>query len=280
MLSDQSVDRRWLVRKLNNNKILLVADLHLGFDVEWFGRGLWTKKPNWSLEIINDLKKDILKLRPSHLIICGDLEHQFRLRKPEEGENSEIHLSEEVRNSILNEFKTEILGIPDMQVILVQGENDNTFYEELEDSCLILPSEGKSLFNNQLGVFHGHLPPYKEVVFASEIILGHLHPEIEIQDDLQIRHKFPVFLKLQIPREDLFSLFHFPFELEEIGMIDTVPITILPTYNHFLTGYVMNIVGGGKKRHKLFPVLRSLLHHPNAQIQMTDGIDLGLLSDI
>ncbi|MHA1976860.1 MAG: hypothetical protein ACW98I_08185, partial [Candidatus Hodarchaeales archaeon] len=104
MLSDQSVDRRWLVRKLNNNKILLVADLHLGFDVEWFGRGLWTKKPNWSLEIINDLKKDILKLRPSHLIICGDLEHQFRLRKPEEGENSEIHLSEEVRNSILNEF--------------------------------------------------------------------------------------------------------------------------------------------------------------------------------
>ncbi|MHA1978039.1 MAG: hypothetical protein ACW98I_14120 [Candidatus Hodarchaeales archaeon] len=258
MLSDQSVDRRWLVRKFNKNKVLLVADLHLGFDVEWFGRGLWTKKPNWSLEIINDLRKDILKLRPSHLIICGDLEHQFRLRKPEEGENSEIHLSEEVRNSILNEF----------------------FYEELEDSCLILPSEGKSLFNNQLGVFHGHLPPYKEVVFASEIILGHLHPEIEIQDDLQIRHKFPVFLKLQIPREDLFSLFHFPFELEEIGMIDTVPITILPTYNHFLTGYVMNIVGGGKKRHKLFPVLRSLLHHPNAQIQMTDGIDLGLLSDI
>jgi hypothetical protein len=42
----------------------------------------------------------------------------------------------------------------------------------------------------------------------------------------------------------------------------------------------MNIIGGGKKRHKPYPILRSILHHPNAQVKMTDGIDIGLLTDI
>ncbi len=280
MLSDQSVDRRWLVRNFNEKKVLLVADLHLGFDVEWFGRGLWTSKPSWSLEIIKNLRDDILKIHPSHLVVCGDLEHHFRLKKKKEMEDSHIILPEEVSETIITSFRNEILRIPNLEVILVQGENDVSFYQELEDSCQILPSEGKSLFDNQLGIFHGQIPPFKKIVFTSEIILGHLHPEIVLKDDLQIRHKFPVYVKLQVPREDLFLLFQFPFELEEIGMVDMAPITILPAYNHFLSGYVMNIVGGGRKRHKSYPILRPLLHHPNAQVQMTDGIDLGLLADI
>ena len=277
MLSDQSIDRRWLVRKYDDNKVLLVADLHLGFDVEWFGRGLWTNKPSWSIEILNNLKQDILRLRPSHVIIC---EHHYRLRITKEKDIRTIILSEDVRETILHEFRTEILGIPDLEVIILQGENDVSLYKELGDSCRILASEGTALFNNQLGIFHGHIPPFKEIVFTSEIILGHLHPEIVLTDDLQIKHKYPVFLKLQIPREDIFQLFQFPFELEEIGMVDSVPITILPTYNHLLSGYVINIIGGGKKRHKSYPILRSILHHPNVEVQMTDGIDLGLLLDI
>ncbi|MHA1993717.1 MAG: hypothetical protein ACW97Z_04190 [Candidatus Hodarchaeales archaeon] len=280
MLSDQSIDRRWLVRTYDENKVLLISDLHLGFDVEWYGRGLWTKKPSWSLEIIQNLRNDVLKVKPSHLIICGDLEHHFRIRRKKEGESSHIIIPEEVKSSILRNFQTQILEIPDLDVILVQGENDASFYQQLEDKCQIVSSEGISFFNNQLGIFHGQLPPYKEIVFASEIIVGHLHPEIELKDDLQIRHKFPVFLQLQLPREDLFPLFQFPFELDEIGMVDMVSITILPTYNHFLSGYVMNIIGGGKKRHKPYPILRSILHHPNAQVKMTDGIDIGLLTDI
>jgi metallophosphoesterase superfamily enzyme len=280
MLSNQSIDRRWLVRNYGENKALLVSDLHLGFDVEWHGRGLWTKKPIWSFEILQNLRKDILKTTPSHLIICGDLEHHFRIRRIRDGQDSFIILPEEVRNSILHEFKSQILGIPDLKVILIQGENDVSLYKELEDYCQIVPSEGKSFFDNQLGIFHGQISPYKEIVFASEIILGHLHPEVELKDDLQIRHKFPVFLHLQIPREDLFPIFHFPFELDEIGMVDMVSITILPTYNHFLSGYVMNMLGGGKRRHKPYPILRSILHHPNAQVKMTDGIDLGNLMDI
>ncbi len=279
MLTDHPIDRRWLVRNFNGNKVLFVSDLHLGFDVEWFGRGLWTTKPNWSIEIIRNLRNDILKIRPTHLIICGDLEHHFRIRKKKNEENH-ILIPEDVQSTILHEFRSKILEIPDLNIFLVQGENDISIYQELAETCKILPSEGTPLFNNQLGVFHGNISPFKEIVFTSEIILGHLHPEIELKDDLQIRHKYPVFLRLSTPREDLFTLFHFPFELEEIGMVDLVPITILPTYNHFLSGYVVNIIGGGKRRHKSYPILRPILHHSDTRIQMTDGIELGLLIDL
>ena len=90
MHPDQSLDRRWLVRNYNDNKVVLVSDLHLGFDVEWHGRGFWTKKPILSLEILQNLRKEILKLAPSHLIICGDLEHYYRIRnkKREQGSHN------------------------------------------------------------------------------------------------------------------------------------------------------------------------------------------------
>ncbi len=279
MNSDQYLDRRWLVRNYNGNKVLFVTDLHLGFDVEWFGRGLWTTKPSWSIEIIKNLRDDILKVVPSHLVICGDLEHHYRIRKIKD-KDPQISLSNEIREAILQAFRREILEIPGLEVIIIQGENDVTLLQELTDSCHIIPSEGKPLFNNQLGIVHGHISPFKEIVFSSEIILGHLHPEIELVDDLQIKHRYPTYLKLHIAREDLFSLFQFPFEFEEIGMVDLVPITILPTYNHFLSGYVINIAGGGKRRHKQYPLLRPILHHPDLQVQMTDGIELGRLIDL
>ncbi len=75
MLSDVPIDRRWLLRKYDNNRVLIVSDLHLGFEVEWFGRGLRVYDPTWSINIIKALRKDILEIKPSHLVICGDLEH-------------------------------------------------------------------------------------------------------------------------------------------------------------------------------------------------------------
>ncbi len=63
-------------------------------------------------------------------------------------------------------------------------------------------------------------------------------------------------------------------------MIEIVPITVLPTYNHYLPNYQLNKINGGKKLHKPFPFLKTILRHQELMVQMTDGINLGFLQDL
>jgi metallophosphoesterase superfamily enzyme len=274
------LDRRWLLRKYGDNSVLIVSDLHLGFEVEWFGRGIRTNDPNWSIEIIKVLKKDILKIKPTHLLICGDLEHHYSIKSKKQGKKAIIEIPTEMSDTIINRMKTEILSIKNLEKIIICGENDLSIFQELKNECQILPSSGKGLFDNQLGAFHGDSIPFKDIVFSSDIVLGHVHPIIEMRDELQIKHQFPVFVKLDLLREDIFSLFDFPFEFEEVGMVDLTSIRILPAYNPYLSGYLLNKTDGGRKLHKPFPAIKKILRHPEVQVQLTDGVDLGLLSDI
>lgn len=280
MLSDIPYDRRWLLRKYGDNKVLIVSDLHLGFEVEWFGKGLRVYDPNWSIEIIKTLRKEILEIKPTHLLICGDLEHYYRIKNKKKGKKTIIEIPPEMSNSILQQIKSDILSVKDMETIIITGEHDISLYQKLKNECQIHQSSGRGLFNNQLGVFHGDTYPFKDIVFSSDIVLGHVHPVIEIRDELQIKHQFPVFVKLDLLREDIFALFNFPFEFEEVGMIDLTSIKILPAYNPYLPGYLLNKIDGGTKLHKYFPAIRKILRHPDVQVQLTDGVDLGLLSDI
>ncbi len=280
MLSDVPIDRRWLLRKYDDNKVLIVSDLHLGFEVEWFGRGLKVHDPTWSIDIIKTLRRDILEIKPSHLLICGDLEHHYSIKSKKKGKKPIVEIPIEMYNSILQHIKSDILSINDLEIIIISGENDISLHQELKNDCKILPSSGRGLFNGQLGAFHGDNFPFREIVFSTDIVLGHVHPVIEIKDDLQVKHQLPVFVKLELLRENIFSLFNFPFEFEEVGMVDLTKIKILPAYNPHLPGYLLNKIDGGKRLHKPFPAIRKILRHPDVQVQLTDGIDLGLLSDI
>ena len=277
--SSESLDRRWIARKFGEEKVLIISDLHLGFEIEWFGRGLISKVPNWSYEIINKLKNDISKTNPNYLIICGDLEHRYSIRAKRK-EKTIVDIPEDIKNLIIQKFNTEIVQIPNIEIYIVLGENDGYWHQELNDKCRIFPSEGLPLFDHRLGVFHGNISPFREIVFTNEIFCGHVHPSVVIKDEFNIKHEFPIFARLSLSREDLFPLFNFPFDLEEIGMVESVPITILPTYNHYLPNYCLNIIGGGKKLHKPFPFLKPILRHPSLTVQMTDGVNLGFLQDI
>ena len=149
---------------------------------------------------------DILDIKPSHLVICGDLEHHYSIKNKKKGKNSIIEIPTEMSNSILQHIKSDILTIDGLEIIIISGENDISFHQELKGECKIFPSSGGGLFSNQLGVFHGDNFPYKEIVFSSDIVLGHVHPVIEIRDELQVKHQLPVFVKLELLREDIFSL--------------------------------------------------------------------------
>ena len=280
MIKEKAIDRRYLLRKYNNSKILLIADLHLGFEAEWLHKGLDIREPNWSFRVIDRLKEDIETTVTNHLIILGDLEHSFTHFKGSSGRKNGVWVSNKwLREKALAYFMEQIVKIDGLKVSLIRGNQDTSFMESLQQQVEIFPKKEASLFG-QLGVFHGHKNPGESVLFSSEIMLGHVHPTIELIDELKIKHKFPVFAKVTVSREEVFQLFNFQLELEEIGLIDQIPITILPTYNYFLSGFILNQSQRTKTTYKSYSVLWNLIQHPKLRIQLTNGIDLGELEDL
>lgn len=274
-----SIDRRYLLRKYNNSKILLVADLHLGFEAEWANKGLEARLPEWSFEIIDELKKDLEETLADQLIVLGDLEHSFIHFKSLKRKKDGPWVSNKwLREKALNYFIEQVVGIEGLKVSLIRGNQDTSVVKSLQDQIEIYLEKEASLFN-QLGVFHGHVNPGKSVLFSSEIMLGHVHPAIEVIDELKLHHRYPVFAKLTVSREEVLDIFNFKLEHKEIGLDDNVSLTILPAYNKFLSGFVLNQVQKDEKNQP-FSVLKKLIQHPKLKIHLTNGIDLGWLKDL
>lgn len=279
MAYENSVDRRYLLRKYNNTKILLVADLHLGFEAEWVKRGLETKKPEWSFEIIDQLKRDLEETLADQLIILGDLEHSFiHFRSMKRDKNGPWVSNKWLREKALNYFIKQVVGIEGLRVCLIRGNQDTSVVKTLKYQKELNVEKEASLYN-QLGVFHGHKNPGKRVLLSSEIVLGHIHPSIEVIDELSLHHRYPVFAKLTITREEVFNVFNIPIENGKISLSDQITLTILPAYNTYLSGFVLNAAQKDEESQP-FSVLRKIIQHPKLRILLTNGIDLGYLEDL
>ncbi len=286
MLPDQSIDRRYLLRKYEQSKIFLVADLHLGFDIA-ISRRFDTYEPRWSFEIINNLKMDLEQTTPNYLIILGDLEHTFVPPKSSEiSHEKRLASITQQKEKIFSLFQKQIVNFDGLDVILITGEHDTSIIDFLGDSVATFTSMGTSLLNNRLGVFHGNMKPNEKLLLSSEIMLGHIHPLVEFIDELQIRHKLPVFAKMTLIREELFKIMGFEMDLDDLfdfSLIDPVPIIILPSYNPHLplsNSLILNKPRGIQKKTKLYPELRNILKDPKLNINLTDGVDIGFLRDL
>ncbi|MFW9903007.1 MAG: hypothetical protein ACFFFH_01625 [Candidatus Thorarchaeota archaeon] len=279
MAYENSIDRRYLLRKYNNTKILLVADLHLGFEAEWIKRGLEAKKPEWSFKIIDQLKNDLEETLADQLIILGDLEHSFIHFRSMKGNKDGPWVSNKwLREKALTYFTEQVIGIEGLKVRLIRGNQDTSVVKSLQNQKELNIEKEASLFN-QLGVFHGHKNPGKQVLLSSEIVLGHVHPSIVVIDELSLRHRYPVFAKLAITREEVFNIFNCPIEHGENSLNHQVTITILPAYNTFLSGFVLNEAQRDEESQP-FSLLKNLIQHPKLRILLTNGIDLGYLEDL
>ncbi|NHJ02463.1 MAG: hypothetical protein EAX86_10035 [Candidatus Heimdallarchaeota archaeon] len=281
MALDDTVDRRYLLRKFHQSKVILVADLHLGFEAEWSHRGIDSKDPSISYTIIDRLMSDINRTKANHLIILGDIFHSvFDFRSVTKGKSWKT--PDWILDKVGSYFRSEIISRSEVKLTTIQGNQDG-FLRSYINNNSIIPPEGEFLENYNLGVLHGNVPPAMDVLNASEIMLGHIHPMIELIDEMGLKHKLPVFARLSISREQLFKIFGIYIdedELFDVGLIDLVKIIILPSYNVHIPGLVLNNRKGIMKKTQDFPILRKIISHPELEIQMTNGVVLGNLEDI
>ena len=277
-----TLDRRYLLRKYHQSKAILVTDFHLGFEAEWSHSGITSKEPTISYSIIDQIASDIHKTNANHLIILGDLIHSiFDLRPTTKGKLWKT--PDWILEKVCSYFQSIIISNTTLTVSIIRGNQDFALESFFPSSDFIFPSEGIQVHNSKLGVFHGDTPPSMSVLLASELMLGHIHPMIELTDEMGMNHQLPVFAKLTLPQEEIFKMFGLIIDEDEIfdiGLIDLVKIIILPSYNPHIPGFILNNRKGIMRKTQGFPLLRKIISHPELEIQMTDGVELGYLEDI
>ncbi|WP_455463192.1 hypothetical protein [Candidatus Hodarchaeum mangrovi] len=279
--SEDNLDRRYLLRNYNSKKVFLVSDLHLGIELEWHQSGLDISNPQWSFEIIRTLRKDILETNPTHVLIVGDLEHSFRhFNKQSKKKVQKVWVSgKRTKEKILEYFKSQILSIEGLRIGLIRGNQDTEYYNILKAQIVNYPGSGVLLFDNKLGVFHGNIKPSEELIIANEIVLGHVHPAIELKDEINVKYKLPVFVRLNITKLEFSTLIGRKYILSGGGE-QNITITILPAYNHFFGGYPINKTTSEKEKNNSYPILKNILNHPKLEVKLTDGVYLGRVSDL
>ena len=161
---------------LENQKILVIGDLHLGYDLMLKEKGIgfpFNQTKNTLKEIKTIIQK-IGKKKIRKIIFLGDIKHNFEFKKQEFFEKKEF----------FNELKK---FISKSEIIKIKGNHDTTNNPEYLDYYIyedLFFSHGDRFFLEMIN---------KKI---KTIIIGHIHPAVVISDKIKIKkEKFKTFLK-------------------------------------------------------------------------------------
>lgn len=267
-----------LLLRRQSERVLVVADLHIGWEVTLAERGVHV--PSQTPKILDRMTRLIESCKPTGLIFLGDVKHTIAGAEMEEWRD------------IPDFFETLEKTVSDIQVI--PGNHDGNLETLLPESVKILPSTGVVLWN--VGLFHGHAWPAPELLGCRSLVTGHVHPMVVFRDPLGFRIARPVWVKArcngaQLAKsilkragvkvdEDPVALFRKRFNVK----LRCSQLFIMPSFNDFLGGQPINWRSIGKNvRSRAFigPVLRSgSIDIDNAETYLLDGTFLGKISQL
>ena len=267
-----------LLLRRKSERILVVADLHLGWEALLIQKGVHI--PSQTPRILDKILRLIKKCKPTRLIFLGDVKDAIAKVAMEEWRD------------IPDFFETINKKVPDIQIVL--GNHDGTLEPLLPETVKILPSTGV-VFGN-VGLFHGHAWPAPELLGCRSLITSHIHPMVAFRDPMGFRMTRQVWVKAPCDGERLAKSF-----LKHSGAkVTSNPSTLLreqfnvrlrvsqlfimPAFNEFLGGRPINERRRGKdakSRPFIGPVLRSgSVDIDNAETYLLDGTFLGTISQL
>lgn len=178
----QYVDRGILV-----HNTLIISDLHLGMEASMRKKG--TLVPNHQIDqLLKDIKSLLTTHKPKHVIINGDLKHDFGTISDQEW----------------REVKKVIRLIQEhAQLTLIKGNHDKVTeiiaektHTQVTDHFLL----------NDIYICHGDtLQENEDFTKATTIIIGHEHPAFALEEDNK-RELYKCFMKTTYQKKILYVL--------------------------------------------------------------------------
>jgi len=267
-----------LLLQNKNQRVLVVADLHIGWEVSLAQEGVYI--PSQTPKILEKLQKIVKMVKPTRLIFLGDVKHTV----------AKVELRE--WRDIPNLFETLERSVPNIQI--VPGNHDGNLEPLLPETVTLLPTTGVKI--GDIGLFHGHAWPAPELLGCRTLVMGHIHPIVAFRDPFGYRITAQVWVKAQCNKTKLAESILKALNIKEAKKstetlkarfnvaLKTSRLLILPCFNEFLGGRPVNrtrLDKRGRYREYVGPILRSKgVQSEKAEIYLLDGTFLGTVAQL
>ncbi len=273
-------DQPALLLERGNERVLVIADLHLGWEVTLARQGIHV--PSQVPRLLDKLRKILEDTHPQQLVLLGDVKHAI----------GKVELEE--WKYVPEFFEKLVEMIQNVQI--VPGNHDGNLEPLTPPVVKIGQSHGVSLWNS-VGLFHGHAWPSPSLLGCSYLVMGHLHPVVVFKDPLGFRITRQVWVRAKSNGRKLAEgvLKHQDVKYEDdsietFGQKFGVTVTdaeciIMPSFNDYLGGQPINRSAseGWSELYKEYmgPVLRSgAIDFENGEAYLFDGTFLGKVQDL
>jgi putative SbcD/Mre11-related phosphoesterase len=266
-----------LIQK-QKERILVVADLHIGWEVKLAEQGIHI--PSQTPKILEKMIQLIENCKPTGIIFLGDVKHAIAKVEMEEWRN------------IPDFFEAIAKRVSNIQII--PGNHDGNLEPLLPETAKVLPSTG--IVCGNVGLFHGHTWPAPELLKCRDLVTGHVHPTVAFRDTIGFRITKQVWvkakcdslhlaksllknLKIKSAKNPIDSLQkHFKIKFRATNLF------IMPSFNDFLGGRPINEKNLGKDQKSsafIGPILRSnSVNIDESEAYMLDGTFLGTVNQL
>jgi putative SbcD/Mre11-related phosphoesterase len=239
-----------LVRRCGE-RVLVVADMHLGIEGELAGSGI--SLPSQTPKLRRRITGLVERSGADRLILLGDIKHGIPAASWQEWREIPRLLGELARM---------------VRVEIVPGNHDGDI-EGMVPKGVILHSVRGVAIGRTAGLWHGHAWPSPEVAGCRVIIMGHNHPAVEIRDMYGGRVVEPVWLKMRVNRSKL------PEELRG-GRCES--LIVMPAFGELVGGAPVN---RSIPDELMGPILRSgAINLERAEVYLLDGTFLGRVGEL
>jgi len=225
-------DRGMVVRR-DNISVLLISDLHLGFE-EVISEEKGVYFPLQHINILERIKTLVEKYDVQVLYVIGDVKHTIMTDIPYNWD-------------ILPDFMSDLSNI--VSTVVIPGNHDGDLEALLPRSVELADVHGIVIGkgNERVSLIHGHAWPAPDLLDASLFVAGHSHPSVsrfhtvsssEIGRDNRRRYagSVPVILHSKLSK----SCIRRNLGMLEIADDEYAKLITLPSFNRILTGIAIN----------------------------------------
>lgn len=245
---------RGLLLETRSTRVLVVADLHIGYEKELSTQGVHV--PPQSRRLLQRLSKLREETRAEYLLLLGDVKHSISRAESEE--------LREVRE-FLKKLREQV------PVGIVVGNHDGGLSTVVPEGIEVYESRGlvvTTVSGQRILLLHGHAKPRSEdLESVSAVVMGHVHPYVVLRDFTYARVTEPVYLKVRLRGTDL-------------GLQRDLVVLVLPAFNPIVGGTPLEKILEPEKEHRTPLLKREYLRKECVEVILVDGTYLGTLSEV
>jgi hypothetical protein len=260
-----------------SERILVVADLHIGWEVSLAQKGIHV--PSQTPKLLEKMIQLIKTTAPTSIIFLGDIKHAVEKVELEEWKD-------------VPEFFEKISEVvQDIQV--VPGNHDGNLDALTTPNVKIHSSSGVKLWN-KVALLHGHAWPKIDLLDCDTMVMAHLHPVVTFTDELGFRMIRPAWVRTKVGGHKLAKALLKHMKIKPDGRIQEsvkkrfgIDLTdqqciVIPSFNDNLGGRSVNRRDSrGKMSTMIGPILRSsAVNFEFAELYLLDGTYLGTVKHL